>query len=635
MGSIAGEIPIMAAFDGNGEIIVRPDRGSVNILAVLENEDLNMRYMLNGNFYADVSLPFIEGLNYRAQYSQSIRFTRAYRFEYTGNTDQGLGYKNYTFGNSFTFDNIVSYRRNFGSNHSVNATFVYGVEKRVNDATNSQANNFTDMALYYNKLGAGQADLNTLTSSAWEETSLYWMGRAIYTFKDRYVATATIRHDGYSGFGDNHKTGNFPSLALAWRISEEDFFKNNINLFNDLKLRMSYGTAGNRPPGRYVTMSQMAVYNPFRGNSATNIDRYLFGDGATPQLVQAKKTLPNPDLRWETTATFNLGVDFSVINGRLSGNYEFYHQKTSDLIYNISVPSINGAFTSETNGLDVQVATNVGEMRNMGHEISITGVPIARKNFHWAVTGNFAINFNEVVSIFKGDADRANDDLINAKIFIGHPFGVHYDYNIIGMWQLDDYYAGRIPNGAYFGTYKVEDLDGDGDLKPETDRKIIGYEAPLYSFNIRSALRYKQFDFSFIINSIQGGKKRYLGRPMGNGFGENNMDYFPNVKHDWWMPENPNARYKRISHVDARVANLTPYVSRSFIRLQNISLAYNLPASLLKKVAVNRARVFINGDNLFCITDWDGWDPETGHGLSNSVTYPPMKSYSIGVNFEF
>lgn len=632
MASVTSEIPIMAAYDDDGNIIRRLDRGSINILVIPDNKDLDMRYNLSGNFYGDVKIPFVEGLSYRVQYNQSLTFTRAYRFDYTANTDQGQGYKNYSNRNEWVLDHIVKYIRKFGQ-HSVDATFVYGLEKRVYDSTNSTANYFVDQSLNYNKLSAGRSDQNAISSSAWKESSLWLMGRMVYGFKDRYIMTATIRHDGFSGFGENYKTGNFPSLAFAWRISEENFFKNNVSFVDNLKLRASYGKSGNRTAGRYATMAQMGVYNPFRQTSGS--DSYVFGDGGTPELVRGVKTMSNPNLRWETTGQYNLGVDFSVLSGRLSGNYEFYYSKTTDLLYNISIPSINGAYTTGTDGLEVQVASNIGKMQNIGHEVSITGIPVMNKNFNWTVTGNFAINFNKVISIYGRGPDGKEQDLINAKIFMGHPFGVAYDYHIIGMWQLDDYYAGRIPKGAYFGTYKVEDLNGDGDLKPETDRKILGYTEPLYNFSIRNTLTYKGFDFKVFIYSIQGGKDHYLGRPLGDGFGEMNMDYYPNVKHDWWMPENPNARYKRISVVDARVANLTPYVSRSFIRLQEVSLTYNLPKSLLSKVGINRASVSISGTNLLTLTDWDGWDPEANQGLNAGITYPAMKNYAFGINFEF
>ncbi|MDR2233469.1 MAG: SusC/RagA family TonB-linked outer membrane protein, partial [Tannerella sp.] len=241
MDSITSEIPIMAAYDDDGNIIRRLDRGSINILVIPENKDLDMRYSLSGNFYGDVKIPFVEGLSYRIQYNNTLTFTRQYRFDYTGNTDQGSAYKNYSNRNEWVLDHIVKYIRKFGE-HSVDATFVYNLEKRTFDSTNSASNFFSDMSLNYNKLSAGRSDQNVLSSAAWKETSLGIMGRIVYGFKDRYIMTATLRHDGFSGFGENYKTGNFPSLAFAWRLSEEEFFKSRFSsVIQNLKLRASYG----------------------------------------------------------------------------------------------------------------------------------------------------------------------------------------------------------------------------------------------------------------------------------------------------------------------------------------------------------------------------------------------------------
>jgi len=631
MGSVAGEIPLIRAYNNDGTIWARPDRGSVNILTTIQNENLNMRYMLNSNFYANVKLP-VDGLTYTVRFSPSMNFSRAYTFDYTQNGDNGRAQKNYTFGNMWSLEHQANFMRTFGI-HMFNATAVYGVDKRVQDQTNSTANEFTDMTLHYNNLGGGKSNINTLSSSAWAESRLWWMGRLIYTLKDRYVFTGTFRHDGFSGFGENHKTGNFPSVALAWRISEEGFFKNAAPMVDNLKLRVSYGKAGNPTARRYSTLAQMGTNNPWYSTSANS--EYLYGDGGSPQLSQGIKTMANPNLKWETSTTTNLGLDFTLYNGRITGTYDWYYQKTTDLIYNIRVPGINGAFPATT-GADpyIEVATNIGTMRNIGQEFSLTGIPVQTKKLRWAVTFNYSRNRNKVLSIFESGAGTNTNDLVNAGIFIGHPLDVNYDYKIIGMYQLEDERNGTIKNGAYPGTYKFEDVNGDGELRPEDDRQILSYQDPSFSFNIRNYLTYKGFDLNIVINSVQGGKKYYYGRPARDGFSENNANYYCQPKHDWWLPENPNARYKRLDKVDAQASTTTPFVSRSFIRLQELSFGYNIPRPMLNKLGVKRARVFISGTNLLTFTDWDGWDPEFGQGLNLGQTYPRMKNYSFGINFE-
>lgn len=226
-----------------------------------------------------------------------------FNFDKWGANFEGTGSKANDSEYNWTIDNILTYKNTFGK-HAINATLVYGAEKRQYETTTAGASKFLNDALGYNNLGLGQSDLQTASSGAWEETSLYMMARAIYTYNDKYIFTGTIRRDGFSGFGEGNKFGIFPSAAIAWRMSEEDFIKDNIQWIDNLKLRLSYGQNGNRTVGRYQTLSKLS-----------NDDGYLFGDGATGEQMQWISSLANSDLKWETTNTFNLGVDFSVLRG--------------------------------------------------------------------------------------------------------------------------------------------------------------------------------------------------------------------------------------------------------------------------------------------------------------------------------
>ena len=600
--------------------------GAINPLLNRNKENLEKRYLLSGNFFAEVKLP-VKGLTYRANYSNSLQAYKYYLFDPYGASLLGSGEKKNESTNEWSFDNILSYQGKFGK-HAINGTFVYGVEKRTFESTDAVAKNFSDKSLGYDYLQGGQADMNTITTSAWQETSLYMMLRLGYTFKDRYIFTGTIRRDGFSGFGENHKFGYFPSAAVAWRLSEEDFIKDNIKYLDNLKLRLSYGMSGNRTSGRYAT--QARVSNRL---NTSYLGGYVFGDGGTGQTTSAVSVMSNPDLKWETTSSFNVGIDFSLFNSRLYGNYEFYVSNTKDLLYDINVPFMNGLFQSK-------IPTNIGKLRNIGHEFSITGVPVRTKDFEWTITGNFSTNKNEVVSILgiDADGDGREDDLISNKIFIGKPLNTCYDYNIIGMWQLDEWNRGEVPNGFKYGTYKVEDINKDGAYKANDDRKIIGYADPKYRFSIINNFRYKDFELKVFINSVQGGKNHYLGQPASSVINPDRMTLNSFYEFDYWTPENPNARYRQLGYfTQALGENFSPYVSRSFIRLQEISLSYNLPKHLLKKVGINRARVYVSGTNLFTITDWDGWDPEAGQGLVTDTNsgYPTLKNYTIGLNFEF
>jgi TonB-linked SusC/RagA family outer membrane protein len=620
-------------YDDNGEIEKIQELGQTNPLLLFENPNKEVRYNLTGNFYADISIPFIKGLSYRLNYSRNMTIGKYFSFDPYANALQGSAQKNNNSGYSWTLDNIVTYKRIFGK-HSVNATAVYGVEKRGYESTNASAKNFSNQTLGYNYLPAAQSDQNVLGSSAWEESSLYIMGRASYTYNDRYIATATIRRDGFSGFGKTNKIGYFPSAALAWRISEENFIKNNVNWVDNLKLRLSYGSNGNRTVSRYSTMAQMSTLLPIRGSNGG----YIYGDGATPELAQGVRTMPNSDLKWETTTSFNFGMDFSTWNGRLSGVYEFYNSKTSNLLYDISIPNMNGAYPNS--GYNLTIPTNIGKLQNVGHEITITGIPVHRGDFEWTVVFNYARNRNKVLSILDIDAngDGKEDDLVDAKIFINKPLGVVYDYEIIGMWQVSDYNQGLTPNGFTYGTYKVRDIDEDKSYSPEKDRKILGYTDPAYSFNVQNILKYKGWELRIVVNSIQGGKDYYYGQPLATMWTTDQMRNYAFLNNfDYWTPENPNAKYRQLGAYTAALGYaFSPYVQRNFIRLQELTLAYNFPVPWLKKMGINRARLYVSGNNLLTITKWDGWDPEANLGVTQYINgYPTMKNYSIGLNFEF
>ena len=379
---------------------------------------------------------------------------------------------------------------------------------------------------------------------------------------------------------------------------------------------MSYGQNGNRTVGRYQTLAKLD----------TDVG-YLFGDGATGEQMQRVSSLANSDLKWETTNTFNFGIDFSLFRNRLFGNVDFYKSQTHNLLYDISIPEMNGI---------ASIPTNIGKLNNKGFEMSITGIPIQTKDFAWSMTFNFSRNRNKVVSILGQDVDGdgKEDDLVADKIFIGHPYGVAYDYKLIGMWQIDDYLAGRIPEGFTYGTYKVEDLNKDGAYTDEDDRMILGYTDPAYRFSIQNTLQYKNWELKFMINSVQGGKKYYYGQPgkdLNNpdNIYQNNMFDF-----DYWTPENPDARYRQLGYApNAYGTDFSPYMQRTFVRLQDVTISYNVPISFLRKFNVNRLKLYLTGKNLLTLTQWDGWDPESGSGLE--AAYPVMRSYSIGLNIEF
>ena len=607
--------PWAPIYDENGDYVLEPSIG-LNPFLQIQQDDSDKRLNLFGKFYTDIKLPFLQGFNYRLNYSQNYRTTNQDRFNPWGANYTGSGYKNAYISHDWILDNIISYKRTFNNDHKIDLTLVYGVEKRETSFTESSAQNFVKTTLGYNKLDAGDPTLNSISTGAEEESSLYTMARLFYSYRNRYMITGTVRRDGFSGFGSDNKVGTFPSVGLAWALSDEPFFSNKLSFFDNLKFRASYGTTGRRGVGRYETLAKMTVA-PSR----------VFGDGGSATIGQWISTMANNELGWESTTGTNLGLDFSILNSRVYGDIEYYNNNTKNILYNIQIPDMTGFST---------VPTNIGKVHNSGIEFSMTGVLVRKTNLNWEATLNFARNRNQIKSILgvDNDGDGREDDIVSNQLFIGEPQNVVYDYKIIGMWQLADEENGQIPNGFLPGTYKIEDINGDQSYTPD-DRQILGYRDPSYRFSISTKVSYKNFGLYVFINSIQGGKNYYFadGSPYTDGsqYKIDQLSYSNVPGWDYWMPENPDAKYRRLDTPSQ--FHPSPYDQRNFVRLQDIALSYNFDKELLDKFGVGNLKLYVSGKNLLTWAKWEGWDPETGVGVVAGL--PVMASYTFGLNLEF
>jgi len=610
--------PFMPIYDQNGEYELQPDGLTLNPFLQAQIIDEEKRLNLFGNFHFDVQLPFIEGFNYRVNFGNNFIQNTHNQFNQWGANFTGEGYKEHQQRYSYVLDNIVTYKKTFKEKHRLNLTFLYGVEKIQTDSTKSVAQGFVNPTLGYNQLQAGNPALNIIGSGAEEETSLYTMGRAIYTYDDKYMVTATVRRDGFSGFGSESKIGIFPSLALGWILSEESFMASSGIDF--LKLRASYGQTGRRGVSRYQTLATV--------NAEPTI---VFGDGNSATIGQWINSMANNQLRWETTTGLNIGADFELLKSRLYGNIEYYRNNTKDILYKIQIPQLTGFSI---------LANNVGNVKNHGLELVLNGRVIDRPEMTLETGFNFSRNRNEIVSIIGADnnGDGKEDDLVTNNLFVGHPQNVIFDYEVTGMWQFND----EIPDGFFPGTYKLDDANGDGIISP-ADRKIIGNKDPSYRFGITNTFTYKNFSLYVFINSIQGGKDFYYadGSPYADGdlFKRDQLSYSNAMAWDYWLPENPNAKYRRLDLPSSFVGR--PYDQRSFVRLQDVSLAYSFSPSVLERLKIQSLKINLSAKNLATWTKWEGWDPETGAGLvagkitDDIVGLPVMRSYTVGLNIQF
>lgn len=606
--------PLLVPFDSLGVLIPSPTNSVLfNPFRTYYVDDRDRNQYYFANVYSDLDIPFIKGLNYRLNFGNNLNNAQHYFASQYGGGFTGQAYKDNRQLYDYTFDNILTYKKAFGK-HDFTLTALYGAVKREFEGTYVEGVNFSRLNLSYN--GIGSASTITTSPSAWTEALSYQMGRLNYKYDDKYILTATLRRDGFSGFAENNKSAVFPSLGLGWLLSSEKFLES-VSFVNFLKLRATYGAIGNQT-GRYSSLARVT----------TNAS-YVFGDGGGTAFGQQVASLPNPNLKWERTQGLDLGLDFTLLNSRLNGTLDYYSNNTYDLLYSVTVPGITG-FGS--------IQTNVGQMRNIGFEANLTYQIVRRKDFNWSVTYNFWTNKNEVVKLTGIDAngDGREDDVVetgSGGLFIGKAVGTIFDYEKGTIYQV-----GETPmSGFYTGSFRVIDQNKDGDIT-NTDRTFLGQTGPRFRMSLYNNVSYKGFTLSFLLNSIQGGKNGYLANNTRVFFRDDNSIRDNDVAGvDFWSPLNPNGKYPRYLGTTASKVQPPMYQSRNFVRLQDISLGYSLPSNLLQKIKANEVSVYVSGKNVATWTKWDGWDPEAGNsgqGL-NIFGRPLMRAFTVGVRITY
>ncbi len=568
----------------------------------IDNSDKRNNLFMVGN--AKITVPWVKGLTYEFNYSNTYLNRNNFTFHPittpSGVGNKGQAIKNPSDERNWIFNNIVTYLRTFGD-HQVNATLLYSRESRHAQSSTLTASGFDNPVLGYNNMGLGT--LASVASTAWEENSLSYMARANYSFKSRYLLTATVRRDGFSGFGPNTKFATFPSVSLGWVVSEESFLRDLRWLY--LKLRTSYGKNGNQGIGRYSSFSRMTA-QPYVYGPATFVGVY-------------PSTLGNADLAWESTSSFNLGIDFGFMNRRISGSLDIYKATTTDVLVSRALPPTTGY---------ASVWTNIGAIDNKGVELELRTVNLTGQ-LGWSTDFVFSLNRDKITKLYGDENDR---DIGNSW-FVGEPISAIYDFEIDGgVWTEAELYAGQIFNNWYPGQYKYVDRNGDGVIEPNNDRAVIGYRTPSFRFSLNNTLTYKNFAFSFFVNSVQGGKKYY----MENNASVVNVDFRSDnvlrinasAVRPYWTPDNGVNNATGVYNSPAQSSGI--YESRSFTRLQDVSLSYKLGPSVLNMLNVEAFQVYIASKNPYVWTKWSGWDPETG--TSNN---PLMRNITAGFRLTF
>lgn len=623
----------------NGEIEKYPRQEGIYMLnplwkvksGTIDDYDTYATTALKGHLL--VKCPWIKGLSYRFNASYAVEhverdyFTHEGYYIAEGKTEdrysasavskylsQANGYSARTKNISWVIDNIVNYNQQFGK-HFIDLTGVYTRDSYVYDYRKMTGSDFT-------ALGNSTLGVNGLTYAATQKITnidntkhndIGYLGRLSYNYNDTYHLSASIRRDGSSVFGVNNKWGNFPAVGLAWTVSNEAFMEK-VPVINYLKIKASWGKNGNQALNPYQTLSTIALGQKGGYN-------YPFGNTSTVSWGQRISSLGNADLGWETTEAINYGFDMGLMNDRLHVEFDGYFSKTTDQIFNRTVPVMG-------NGITSMMAT-MGQVDNWGIEATISSKNMKTKNFEWNSALTFYMNRNKLKELY-GDG---KDDISNS-LFLGKSLGAIYGYKAIGIVQENDaeYIAA---NNAVAGDVKFANINNSEDGKiTSDDRTILGYAKENFRMSLSNTINYKNFELYFLFTGVFG----------GNGYGRSvniyayrtasDVVFDNNLNHGWWTAENKSDKYPRVAYSDGRY---TPTQNYGFVRLQDISLSYTFHQQWVKNLKINGLKVYAAAKNVFTFTGWDGGDPEIQQTLGSgySYGYPLASTYSFGVNLTF
>ena len=604
--------------------------------SIRDNRDIRNNFRANA--YAVVKLPWIEGLSYRFNYAGNLSKNESGDFYYEGyyikegsyddesryspSALQNLlananGSINNNTTNSWVIDNILNYKNTFGK-HTIDLTAVATRDRKhykeiVTTGSDFSANGNTTLGLN----GLHKATVQKVNLDYNLRSNIGYLGRASYSFDDRYFFTGSYRRDGASVFGVNQKWGDFFAFGAAWRITQEKFMGRTSSFLDDLKLKLSWGKNGNQGLDPYGTLSTV-------NNGSSGGTRYEFGDSNILYgLTQA--TLGNADLGWETTESWNTGFESAWLGNRLFVDLDVYFSKTTDQIFTRDIPVMTGF---------KDMKSSMGQVNNRGVELSVRSVNIDTQDWHWTTGVTFWLNRNKLVHLYGEDLDgdgKEDDDISNSR-FIGKPLGAIYGYQQDGIVQETDVEYMEA-NAATPGTPKYKDLDGDGVITSD-DRTILGYSTPNFKLNMSNTITYKNWDLYFMLTGTFGGGGYYLKSNTaayvtnGSGLFNSNGIYIP-----YWTPENKSNVYPSatFSGDGGRFQGLQ---NRAFVRLQDVTLSYTFREPWVKKMNIQNLKVFFTAKNLFTITNWEGGDPEVGVTVGEN-TYPVLTSFSLGANVSF
>jgi TonB-linked SusC/RagA family outer membrane protein len=510
---------------------------------------------------------------------------------------------------NYTMDNTLSYSKQFGK-HSIDATALFSVFEEYNEDMNIAVEDLPYKSLWHS-LNTG-ATVTGYGSNLIDYSIVSYMGRINYGFNDKYLLTVTGRRDGASQLADGNKWAFFPSAALGWRLSEESFIQG-LGVFNNLKLRASYGEVGNN-----------ASISPYA--TQANIFQTFYDFDGSAALGYTINSLSNQEIVWERSKEINIGLDFALSDFPLSGTFEYYKRNTEDLILDDKVPNSTGF----NNVLD-----NVGEIENSGIEISLSSVNINKGDFKWTSNLTFTANDDKVVRLAGG----LTEDIGNGR-FVGESVRAYYTYKFEGIWQL-----GQEAEAAEFGQepgqIRIRDLNDDKKINSD-DRMIVGKGTPDWTAGLRNQLNYKNWDMSFFVYTRRG--QMYSNAFLNATYGDIASErYNRSADLDYWTPNNPSNTYfspvtgPGLNSKNERKGGSSrvglSYQLADFVRISDITMGYSLPNVILSELGVSRFRVYGQLQNPFVFTDFLSFDPEYNSGGNDDDL--PSLTVLFGVNINF
>ncbi|MDO9338892.1 MAG: SusC/RagA family TonB-linked outer membrane protein [Bacteroidales bacterium] len=592
VGYSSANSPYSSMYEEDGKTLLFAPSGYVNspnFWLEMTWHDRFIKYnTLNSKIFGILTLPF--GFTFTSEFIPRFEWNRNYQSwsskHPNWSVQGGRASRQNTTIMEWQVNNILKWNKTFDI-HNFDVTVVQNAEKYQYWRDYAYRQRFLPSdVLGYHRMQAASEDLE-ISSNDETSTGDALLGRVNYTLMSRYNITTSFRRDGYSAFGQSNPRASFWSMAGGWTISQENFFK--VGWIDQLKLRFSYGTNGNRGVGIYDALSDLGT------------GKFVLITGGTPGYVSQLYTnrMSNDKLKWERTTAYNAGVDFSIFKGRLRGNIEAYMKVGKDLLIPRKLPDITGY---------ASVFSNMGQVNNKGFEIAVNSINISSKDFSWTSDFSLSYNTNKIVHLYgdyKTDAvtgvRKEVDDITN-QWFIGHAVDAIWDYKTLGIWQESET-AEATKYSRSPGDYKIEDVNGDG-YYTDADKQFLGYRKPRFRLTLRNNIQYKNWDLSIKMYSYLG----FLNDDNHLFNADAFYDRATNYNVPYWTPANPGNKWARVDSYDS---GFSIWENCSFVRIDNISLSYNIPQSILNKFKIVNCKVSVVSDNPFVwAPGWSWMDPE-------------------------